>query len=175
LVSLLLHGMHKAEFSKHLMSRAGLLKAKDFNLEEKSTNSILNEIFSIINIENLNLNKEEAKTNENQNSQNNNLIDLEEKTSERNMTEESVVNEEKKDADNLFENLTVRDNTKKETTISGQKQNVININTSPKKFYKDGSANLDNDFFNNFFGNFSQLQKNCDKELIDSILNVNSY
>ena len=150
------------------MLRARLFKAKDCSLLNKDTASILNDIFSLnSNSSNLiNLVSSETKPSI---SGNQDLIDLNEKPKENQIVEdENVINEEN---NNLFANMTVRENIQKNenhTLISKIKQ----LNVSPKKFYKDRSSVLDNNFFKNFLGENQNITRNCDKELIDSLLNV---
>ena len=114
------------------------------------------------------------KLTKNESSSTNYLIDLDEKVKANLVTEEDTyINEERRiNSMDLFENLKIIQPTKIE-----KKPMLINEknHSSPKKFYKDGSAMLDNEFFKNFLGETSNLQKFYYKEFIDSLLNVIYY
>lgn len=158
LVSLLIYFMHKSILSKELLSRDKLLKAHNFNFDEISTTSILNDIFSL-----------ESKSDNLENSFSTNVNILSNfKTKEKSLfidDDESLKNEENRA--NLFENLFVRETKKNERSSQSDK-----IVESPRKFYKDGKTALDNEFFRNYFASEIKFQKQCDKELVYSLLNV---
>ena len=163
--------MHKANFSKELLSRAKLLKAKDFNFNENSTSSILIDIFSLSKSENnkIILNNAGEKNRETSKNEGSNIfnelnINL---TQKENKNEEKKINNE--DAD-LFQDLKIRGPVKKE--IIKNLQPNSNLNKSSKKFYKDGNITLDNFFFSDFFSGIGKKQSEYDEEFIDSLLNV---
>ena len=161
--------MHNANLSKELVSRAKLLKSKEYNFDEVSTNSILNDIFSLSNDNDNNFQKiitseggsECVKLNKSTNL--NFITDIIIKV------DNSKLISEEENTGNLFENLTVRESVKIE---SSSHMKTYNIMTSPSKFYKEGSSLLDNDFFKNFLAFNKKIHKQCDKELVDSLLNV---
>ncbi len=84
--------------------------------------------------------------------------------------EDTSINEEKRiNTIDIFENLKIRQPTKiEDKPVEVNEKN----NTSPKKFYKEGNAMLDNEFFKNFLGGTNSIQTTYYKDIIDSLLNV---
>ena len=165
--------MHKANLSKELLSRSKLLKAKDFNYYEMSTNTILNDIFSLDSknnnlLRNLIASEEKASKELSCLSKNTDFSEVNNKEiSKLIIQEDSIINEE--NCENLFENLTVRESMKIDKFSVKESNKLIG---SPRKFYKEGRSSLDNDFLKNYFAIDTKVQKQCDKELVDSLLNV---
>jgi hypothetical protein len=120
------------------------------------------------------ISEENLKITKNESSNTIDLIDLEERPNRNVITEEDVsINEEKRiNTIDIFENLQIRQPAKIE-----EKPEMVMVdeknNSSPKKFYKDGSTMLDNEFFKNYLGETNSIQKSYCKDIIDSLLNVN--
>jgi hypothetical protein len=162
--------IHKKNISRELLSQAKLIKANEFVKSDYDTNRILNEIFSSFSLEGENNQSEKTETT---NNNNNNTIKLRVSKNETGLTSEKSheinLNDLKINQSDLID-------------ISQLEKPYKNIyHTANSKMSEDfgpqSSADcltFDNSFFYSFY-NAEIGQKLYDSELMDNLLNVNSY